>query len=195
MAKRIVDVVMAGLGLACLSPLFLGIAVLIRVSSPGPVFHRAARVGKDGKIFRLYKFRSMVVNAAKVGPGITCAGDPRVTPLGRWLRRLKLDELPQLINVLCGEMSFVGPRPEDPRYVAQYTAEQQQVLRVRPGITSAASAHYPHEEQLLTGVDWESTYRRIILPAKLQIELDYLRRRTLWSDFLVIGQTLQVLLR
>jgi lipopolysaccharide/colanic/teichoic acid biosynthesis glycosyltransferase len=194
-AKRIVDIVMAGLGLACLSPLFLGIAVLIRVSSPGPVFHRAARAGKDGKIFRLYKFRSMVVNAAKVGPGITCAGDPRVTPLGRWLRRLKLDELPQLVNVLCGEMSFVGPRPEDPRYVAQYTPEQQQVLRVRPGITSAASVRYPHEEQLLTGVDWESTYRRIILPAKLQIELDYLRRRTLWSDFLVIGQTIQVLLR
>ncbi len=194
MAKRIFDVLVAGFGLICLSPLFLVVAVLIKVSSPGPVFYQAERVGKDGKTFRLYKFRSMVVDAAKVGPGITRAGDLRVTLAGRWLRRMKLDELPQLINVVRGEMSLVGPRPEDPRYVAYYTPEQRQVLTVLPGITSVASVRYRHEEMLLTGNDWENTYRQIVMPAKLQIELDYLRRRTLWSDLLIIGQTMQALL-
>ncbi len=168
----------AAVGLLLLSPLFCLIALWIKLTSPGPVFYRARRVGKHGVLFSLYKFRSMVVNADRRGPGITAAGDARITPAGRFLRRARLDELPQLLNVLKGEMSLVlpapgpqaqvsaacpersrrveglvGPWPEDPRYVAHYMPEQRQVLAVRPGITSAASLAYRHEEQVLSGVD------------------------------------------
>ena len=124
--------------------------------------------------FRLYKFRRMVSDADKQGPGITATGDSRITRVGRFLRRTKIDELPQLINVLSGDMSLVGPRPEDPRYVTLYTPEQRRVLAVRPGITSAASLAYRHEEQLLAGADWETVYREEVLPAKLAIDLEYL---------------------
>ncbi|MFZ1551113.1 MAG: sugar transferase, partial [Anaerolineae bacterium] len=131
----------------------------------------AVRVGQDGRPFRLYKFRSMIVGTDRQGPGITATGDPRITRVGRFLRRAKLDELPQLINVLLGDMSLVGPRPEDPRYVAFYTPEQRRVLSVHPGITSPASLAYRHEEQLLAGEDWETHYRTRVLPAKLALDL------------------------
>ncbi len=193
--RRAIDLFGAGLGIVLLSPLWALVAVTIKLDSPGPVFYRARRVGKDGKLFRLYKFRTMVTDADKYGPAITAAGDPRITRVGRLLRRTKIDELPQLLNVLKGEMSLVGPRPEDPRYVALYTEEQREILRVRPGITSAASLTYRHEELLLQGEDWERVYQTEIMPAKLAIDLEYLRHRTLWSDLVLIAKTILSMLR
>jgi lipopolysaccharide/colanic/teichoic acid biosynthesis glycosyltransferase len=186
---RLLDVTVSVVGLIVLAPLFLVLAIAVKCSSPGPVLHRGRRCGKDGRPFTLYKFRSMVVDAAQRGPRITASGDPRVTSVGRFLRRTKLDELPQLFNTLIGDMSLVGPRPEDPGYVASYSADQRQVLRVKPGITSPATLLHCHEEELLTGPDWEETYRRKILPAKLEIELAYLRRRTLGEDLRVLAHT------
>lgn len=188
-ARRVFDGLMSALGLILLSPLLLLLAAWVKVDSRGPVLYRARRVGKDGHIFALYKFRSMVVDADKQGPGITVSADRRVTHAGRFLRRTKLDELPQLINVFKGEMSLVGPRPEDPRYVALYTPEQRRVLAVRPGITSAASLAFRHEEQLLGGANWEEIYREQVMPAKLAIDLAYLERRTLLSDLRLILRT------
>lgn len=186
---RFIDLLASGLGIVLLSPLFLVIAAGIKLGTPGPVFYRATRAGRDGVPFRLYKFRSMVMGADKSGPGITAAGDRRITPVGQFLRKTKLDELPQLLNVLKGDMSLVGPRPEDPRYVALYTAEQRRVLAVRPGITSAASLAYRHEEQLLKGENWEMIYCTQVLPDKLAIDLAYLAQRTLASDLKLIFQT------
>lgn len=193
--RRALDVGAAALGLLVLSPVLGGIALAVKLYDRGPVCYRAARIGKDGQPFRLYKFRSMVVGADRQGPGITVGGDRRVTPLGRRLRRTKLDELPQLLNVLRGEMSLVGPRPEDPRYVALYTPGQRAVLRVRPGITSAASLLYRHEEQVLAGADWEARYRDEVMPAKIAIDLDYLARRSLRSDLGLIARTVVAMVR
>lgn len=187
--KRAFDVVVAAATLLILWPLFALIALAIGVTSPGPILYRATRVGQNGQLFKLYKFRSMVVDADKQGPGITTAGDSRVTPVGRILRRTKLDELPQFINVLRGDMSLVGPRPEDPRYVALYTPEQTEVLRVRPGITSPASVYYRDEEALLSGPDWEKQYVEKVMPAKLAIDLEYARGATLWRDMDILWRT------
>ena len=187
---RIVDIIAAAIGLVLLSPVWLLIAILIRLDSKGASFYGATRVGRNGELFCLYKFRSMVVDADKQGPGITTQGDRRVTRMGAFLRRTKLDELPQLWNVLKGDMSLVGPRPEDPRYVALYTPEQRAIFQARPGITSAASLTYRHEERLLSGPDWEEVYRTQVMPAKIAIDLDYLAQRTLFSDLKLIGQTI-----
>lgn len=187
--RRSVDILLSLGALLVLGPLFLLIAIAVKSDSSGPVFYLAQRTGRNGQLFRLFKFRSMVTGADRHGPGVTISGDSRVTRMGRFLRRTKLDELPQLWNVLRGDMSLVGPRPEDPRYVALYTAQQRRVLSVRPGITSAASLAFRHEEQLLTGPNWEEKYRTEVLPAKLAIDLDYLDRRTLVSDFGLIFKT------
>lgn len=195
MMMRLIDVLAAALGLLILSPLLLALALWVKLSSPGPIFYRARRVGRGGQLFHLYKFRTMVADADRQGPGITTAGDSRITPVGRFLRRTKLDELPQLLNVLKGEMSLVGPRPEDPRYVALYNAEQQRVLQVRPGITSPASLQYRNESELLRGRDWETVYTQEILPHKLALELDYLQKRSVWRDLGLIGQTVLSLWR
>jgi len=190
-AKRLFDMVVSGAALVALSPVLGGLALGVKLSSPGPVFYQATRVGRGGKLIKVYKFRSMVTGADKTGPGVTTAGDARVTPLGRILRRYKLDELPQLINVLRGEMSLVGPRPEDPRYVALYTPEQRLVLQVAPGITSPASLYYRDEEALLHGQDWETQYIQQIMPAKLAIDLDYVKNANLGQDMLIIWKTFQ----
>jgi len=190
---RLLDLVVSLVGLITLSPLFLLVTVLIKLDSHGPVFYRPHRVGKDGQLFRLYKFRTMVADADRYGPGITTAGDRRVTLVGRFLRCTKIDELPQLINVFRGAMSLVGPRPEDPQYVKYYTCEQCQVLSVKPGITSLASIRYRHEEQMLQGPDWERLYLDQILPNKLSIELDYLPRRTFSSDLSILWKTVVAL--
>ncbi len=187
---RLFDFLMALTGLIILCPLFLVISLFVKLSSPGPVLHQGQRVGTGGGLFNLYKFRTMAVGADKMGPAITPTNDPRVTKVGRILRRTKLDEIPQLINVLKGDMSFVGPRPEDPRYVSIYTADQQRILAVRPGITSAASLTYRHEEKLLSGPDWEKVYRDEVLPAKLAIDLVYFSNRTFFSDLLLIFRTI-----
>jgi lipopolysaccharide/colanic/teichoic acid biosynthesis glycosyltransferase len=188
--RRWLDVFVSLVGLIVLSPLALLVAALIKLDSPGPVFYRAERIGRGGQPFHLLKFRSMVSDADRHGPAVTTAGDDRVTRVGRLLRRTKIDELPQLVNVLRGEMSLVGPRPEDPRYVALYSPEQRRVLEARPGITSPASVRYRHEESLLQGPDWERTYIGRVMPHKLEIELDYLARRSLWTDLGILWQTL-----
>lgn len=193
MTKRLFDAVAAGAGLALLSPLLLGIALAVRTHDGGPALYRARRVGKDGQEFQLLKFRTMTPNADGTGPAVTRQGDVRVTRLGRFLRRTKLDELPQLLNVLQGDMSLVGPRPEDPRYVALYTPEQRQVLSVRPGITSAASLEYREEEALLVGPNWEREYREKVMPDKIAIDLAYIRDRSLWSDLRLIARTIRAI--
>ena len=182
---RWVDGLCAAAGLILLSPVLAGAALAVKLSSPGPVLHRAVRVGRAGNPFAMLKFRTMVLGAV-AGPGITSAEDPRVTPVGHVLRRWKLDELPQLVNVLRGEMSLVGPRPEDPRYVARYTPEQRRVLRVRPGLTSPASLRFSREESMLTGEDWETAYLQRILPAKLSEDLEYLEHRSARSDLTIL---------
>lgn len=195
MAKRLFDLIASAGGLLLLSPLLLLIAAAVRLESPGPALHSAVRVGRGGRGFTLYKFRTMALNAAQTGPGITVSSDPRVTRVGRFLRRWKLDELPQLLNVLRGEMSIVGPRPEDPRYVALYTPEQREVLTVRPGITSPASVRFRNEEALLSGPDWERRYTEEIMPAKLALDLEYVRQVSLRRDLAVLLETLAALLR
>ena len=193
--KRAFDFLFSAFFLFPLFPFFLLIALLIKLSSPGPVFYRGLRVGKDGHPFRIFKFRTMTADAATRGPGITTGDDLRITRIGHILRKTKIDELPQLINVVMGEMSLVGPRPEDPRYVALYTPEQRKVLSVCPGITSPASLQYRHEESLLKGDGWERTYLATILPRKLEIELAYLERRTFLTDIQLIVRTLLALFR
>jgi len=194
-AKRTFDVIVSGVAIIALSPLLLVIALLVRFTSRGPVLYRATRSGRNGALFKLYKFRSMVANADKLGPGITAAGDRRITRVGRILRRTKLDELPQLFNVLRGDMSIVGPRPEDPRYVALYTAEQRRVLQFRPGITSLASIRYRNEAEALKTQDWETVYIQQVMPEKLAIDLEYASRATLRLDLLIIARTLLALFR
>ncbi len=191
--RRLLDVTAAGMGLVILSPLLLLLALLVRLTSPGPALYRGRRVGRDGREFRLLKLRTMQAGADRLGPGLTLDQDPRITPLGRWLRVHRLDELPQLWNVLVGDMSLVGPRPEDPRYVAHYTPEQREVLRVRPGITGPAQIAFRNEaERLRHAADPEATYLQEIMPAKLAIDLAYLRRRTVWSDLGLLFSTLRL---
>src|SRR5260221_775002 len=191
--KRAFDIVLSALGLVLVSPLMLLIAIANYLMSPGPIFYRAPRLGLHGRTFYIYKFRTMIVNADKIGPKLTVAGDSRITPIGRILRRTKLDELPQLINVLRGDMSLVGPRPEDPRYVALYTPRQRAVLDVHPGITSPATVHYKDEQSLLVGADWETQYINEILPAKLAIDLEYAKRPSLQQDIALITDTVKAL--
>jgi lipopolysaccharide/colanic/teichoic acid biosynthesis glycosyltransferase len=191
--RRSLDLLASAVGLVLLTPIFIVIILAIKAIDSGPVFYRATRVGKGNQPFQLYKFRTMIVDADRRGPAITAHGDARITPIGRWLRRTKLDELPQILNVLLGEMSLVGPRPEDPRYVALYSSQQRQVLDVRPGITSAASLAYRHEERMLAGHDWETLYREQIMPAKLSIDLDYITRRTVIHDLLLIVYTIRAI--
>lgn len=189
---RLFDAVISAAGLILLAPLLAAVALAVKLSSPGPVFHRAIRVGRNGVLFDLYKFRSMHVTQG--GPFITKAGDPRVTATGRLLRRTKIDELPQLVNVLKGEMSLVGPRPEDPRYVAMYDAGQRRILSVRPGLTSPASLSFASEEDQLVGDDWERFYVERLMPEKLRIDLAYLERRSFWSDLGIIARTIAAVL-
>lgn len=189
MLKRLFDIVTSGISLLLLLPFMAILALMVKLNSPGPVFYHAKRTGRFGEPFWLLKFRSMVVNADQMGPAVTGANDPRVTRIGRFLRRSKLDELPQLLNVLRGDMSLVGPRPEDSRYVALYTNEQRQVLNVRPGITSPASLAYRNEETTLVGEDWEKYYIEHVMPAKLAIDLDYARSASLLKDIKIILKT------
>jgi lipopolysaccharide/colanic/teichoic acid biosynthesis glycosyltransferase len=193
MAKRLLDVVAAALGLLLLFPVFLAIAVAIKLESPGPVFFRQERVGRHGRPFRIFKFRTMAVAPAAGGPQVTAAGDSRVTPVGAWLRRFKLDELAQLIDVVRGTMSLVGPRPEVPRFVEHYPPEwRERLLSVRPGITDFASVRYRDEGELLAAAaDPEREYIEVVLPAKLQYALDYVDNPTMGTDLRVLGLTLR----
>lgn len=188
--KRVFDIIASGLGLLILSPLFLVIAVWVKLDSPGPVFYKQVRVGRNNKDFYLYKFRSMRVGSDKKGL-ITVGGrDPRVTRSGYYIRKYKLDEFPQLINVFKGDMSLVGPRPEVRKYVDLYTPEQMHVLDVRPGITDLASIRYRNENELLAKAsDPEQYYRDIVMQDKLRINLEYVRNHSFLGDIRLIFNT------
>lgn len=188
--KRAFDIVASGVGLILLSPLFFILAVWIKIDSKGPVFYRQVRVGRGNKDFRLFKFRSMRPDSDKLGL-ITVGGhDPRVTRSGYYIRKYKLDEFPQLINVFLGNMSLVGPRPEVRKYVEMYTPDQMRVLSVRPGITSLASIRYRNENDLLAAADDpDRVYVEKIMPDKLSIDLEYVERANLWNDIKIIFST------
>ncbi len=188
--KRLFDILASGLGLLCLSPLFAILAIWIKADSRGPVFYRQVRVGRGNRDFRIFKFRSMRPDSDK-GRLITVGGhDPRVTRSGYYIRKYKLDELPQLINVFIGDMSLVGPRPEVRRYVDMYSPEQMRVLEVRPGITSLASIRYRNENEILAASDDpDRTYVEKVMPDKLAIDLEYVADASLINDIRLIFST------
>jgi len=188
--KRSFDIVMSLLGLVVCSPLLLIMAVWIKLDSPGPVFYRGVRVGRFGRPFRIFKFRSMVVDAEKIGAASTSGDDPRVTPSGRFIRKWKLDELSQLFNVLLGDMSLVGPRPEVQKFVDMYTDEERAILDVRPGITDWASIWNADEGTVLAGAaDPDEAYQRLIRPTKLSLQLRYVQHHNLWIDLKILTFT------
>lgn len=195
MAKRLFDMLVSVFALAMLLPFFAVVALWIRLDSPGPVFFRQERVGRHGRLFRIHKFRTMAHTPTPMGLQITVGADPRITRAGRWLRQSKLDELPQLIDVLLGSMSLVGPRPEVARYVAMYPADlKAKVLSVRPGITDPVSVQFADESQLLArAADPEREYVEVVMPAKLRAAAAYVDRASLWTDLAVLARTLQLL--
>jgi len=197
MLKRAFDLVGALGGLIVLSPLLIGVALAVKVLMPGPVFFRQVRVGRHGVPFRIFKFRTMSGEQPKTGPILTIGADPRITPLGRFLRESKIDELPQLFNVLLGEMSLVGPRPEVQKYVDTWTAEQKEiVLSVRPGLTGPASVKFHDQTALLAQYpDPEKAYIEVVLPEKLKLCMDYVRDGTVLTDISLIIRTILTLFR
>jgi len=193
MLKRPFDIVLASLMLAVMWPVLLVVAVLIKLDSAGPVFFRGVRVGRHGRPFRIFKFRTMVMNAEKMGGPSTAADDSRITRMGRFVRRFNLDELPQLLNVLKGEMSLVGPRPEVPQYVALFTEEEKRILSVRPGITDWATLWIGNEGKWLEGSgDPEKVYMEKLWPEKHRLQLEYVRRQSFWVDCEIMLKTLKV---
>lgn len=192
--KRIFDIVVSFVGLVILSPLFLILAIAIARDSKGPVFFKQTRVGRNEVPFKIYKFRTMVEDAEARGMQLTVGDDSRITKVGTFLRKTKIDELPQLINVFKGEMSFVGPRPEVPKYVGLYTEDQRQVLMVRPGITDLASIEYRNESELLATADNpEKVYIEEVMPRKIELNKEYIRNMSLVSDMRIILKTIAVL--
>ena len=185
----------AAVGVVVTSPIVLVGALAVKLDSPGPAFYRSTRVGLHGRTFFMYKLRSMRAGADAQGPAVTVDADPRVTRVGRVLRRLKIDELPQLVNVVKGDMSLVGPRPEAPEYVKLYTPEQRRVLDVRPGITGEAVTVYVDEESMLTGADAEATYRDKVMQEKLALDLDYVRHQGFGRDMRILVRTAGLLVR
>lgn len=189
--KRLFDLAVSIIGLIILSPLFLAIAAWIKLDSRGPVFYRGKRVGLGGRTFRIYKFRTMVANAEQLGGPSTANDDRRITRAGRFLRKYKLDELPQLINVVIGHMSLVGPRPEVKEYVDLFTGEEKAILSVRPGITDWASLWNPDEGAVLAGAeDPEKVYLEKIRPTKVRLQLKYVRERSFLVDLSILMKTI-----
>jgi len=192
MAKRLFDIIFSFLGLVITTPLLGLIALLIKLDSKGPVFYRGKRVGRFGSPFRIFKFRSMVEKAEELGGSSTASDDPRLTKIGKFLKKYQLDELPQLINVLKGEMSLVGPRPEVKKYVDMMAEEERKtVLSVRPGMTDLASLWNFHEGEILKGSpDPEKTYMEKIRPTKIKLQLEYVKNRSFWLDLKIILKTI-----
>jgi len=196
MLKHLFDIVFSFVGLLILSPLFLIISILIKKEDGGPIFYPGTRIGRFGEPFKMYKFRTMVVNADKIGGHSTADDDPRLLKIGKFLRKCKLDELPQLINVLKGDMSFVGPRPEVQHYVNMFTEEEKAILSVRPGITDWASLWNSDEGAILAGSkDPEKTYMEEIRPEKMRLQLKYVREQSFWVDMRIIFLTLLKLIK
>jgi len=196
MIKRLFDLFFSLIGVIILSPLLLVLAILIKISSPGPVFYRGIRAGKNRKNFKIFKFRTMVVNAEKMGGPSTALDDPRLTRIGKFLRKWKLDELPQLFNVIKGDMSLVGPRPEVLEYANLYQGEEKIVYRVKPGITDFASLWDIHEEEVLKGSpDPEKTYLEKIRPEKVRLQMKYVKEMSFWTDIKIIWRTFLKLIK
>lgn len=192
--KRLLDIAVALAGIVLFAPVWILAACLVKLTSRGPVFFRQERMGRAFRPFQIYKFRTMVPDAARRGGQITYASDPRITPIGRILRNTKIDELPQLFNVLAGDMSLVGPRPEVPKYVEMFRTDYEEVLRVRPGITDPASIKFRHEAEILgRAADPEKEYVERILPEKLRLAKDYVRQASLWYDIVLVMKTIHVL--
>lgn len=194
MFKRLFDLSFASAGLILLSPLFLALAIWVKLGSDGPVFYRGTRVGLNGRLFRIMKFRTMVVNAEKIGGPSTSSDDLRVTHVGAFLRRYKLDELPQLINVVSGDMSLVGPRPEVESEVAEYDGNARRLLSMRPGITDYSSIRFRNEGEILKGhVDSHKAYKELIQPEKIRLGLQYVDDHNLFVDIKLIFMTLRII--
>jgi lipopolysaccharide/colanic/teichoic acid biosynthesis glycosyltransferase len=191
--KRAFDIAGATFGLIVLSPILAGIALAIKITDPGPIFYRGIRTGRYGKPFRIYKFRSMVVNAEQCGGTTTGQSDSRITRVGSFLRKYKFDELPQLINVLVGDMSFVGPRPEVAEYTNQYNQEEQRILSVRPGITDYSSIEFHDLQQVVGHEAPDETYRNRVLPRKMELRLRYAREQSFLGDMKILLLTFWVL--
>jgi lipopolysaccharide/colanic/teichoic acid biosynthesis glycosyltransferase len=192
MVKRFFDVVVSAIGLLLLSPAFLLLALVIKLDSHGPVFYRGVRVGRNGRHFNIYKFRSMVADAEKRGAASTSTSDLRVTRSGHFIRKLKIDELSQLINVFLGDMSIVGPRPEVQKFVDKYTEEEKLILSVRPGITDWSSLKFHNEGEIIeaSGIpDADEAYEKLIRPEKLRLQLKYIKERNLWVDIKIVVST------
>ena len=186
---RSIEIIFTFLGLLLLSPLFIIISFMIKLDSKGPVYHKPSRVGQGSQLFKLFKFRTMQIDADQIGPPITTVNDSRITRIGKVLRKTKLDELPQLFNVLIGQMSLVGPRPEDPLIVKEYSEEQRKILNYKPGITSPASILFRSEEKMITAEKWEKEYLEEILTKKLEVDLNYMNSANYLSDLKVIFKT------
>jgi lipopolysaccharide/colanic/teichoic acid biosynthesis glycosyltransferase len=198
MTKRLFDLITAATGLLLFSPLFAVCALLVWRDSPGPIFYRGARIGRNGKPFYLYKFRSMIPDAEQRGGTTTSLEDARLTRVGRRLRKYKLDELPQLLNIVRGEMSWVGPRPQVAWAVARYRPEEKAVLGLRPGLTDWASIHFHNEEEIVqrSGIaDPDAAYLQLIHPEKMRLQLKYLHDRSFWVDLRILHQTARTLWR
>lgn len=196
MGKKLFDIVVSSIGLFILSPLLLWSALSIKSEDGGPIFYRGVRSGLHNKPFRIFKFRTMVINAEKLGGSSTANDDFRVTKYGKFLRKYKLDELPQLMNVLFGQMSFVGPRPEVKRFTDMYTEEEMAILSVRPGITDWASIWNSDEGSILAGADDpDRAYLELIRPTKIKLQLKYVRERSFWTDIKIIILTLLAIVR
>lgn len=193
MIKRLFDIIFSLLGLIVTLPTMLILAFLIKKECPGPAFYRGERVGKSGGIFKIFKFRSMVMNADKIGGPSTSADDPRLLKIGKFMKKYQLDELPQFINILWGDMSFVGPRPEVPSEVATYDEETKKIiLSVKPGLTDLATLENVHEGEILRGAaDPHEAYRKLIQPQKLKLAKEYVIKRSFWLDMKIIIKTLK----
>ena len=194
--KRLLDITCSVAGLLLLCPLMIPIAILIRLEDGGPIFYKGERVGRNGNLFKMFKFRSMVVNADKLGPSSTSAEDPRITRIGHFLRKYKLDELPQLLNVLRGDMSIVGPRPEVKYFTDMYTEDEMIILSVKPGITDWASIWNCDEGSILAGSrDPDRAYFELIRPTKLALQMKYVKERSFWVDLKIILLTLLAVIK
>ena len=191
MIKRLFDIIFSFFGLIIVSPILGVIAILIKISSPGPVFYKGERVGRYGKLFKIYKFRTMISDAEKAGIWSTSVNDPRLTKIGKFLKKYQIDELPQLINVLKGEMSLVGPRPQVPWAVELYNEEEKTLLNLRPGMTDWASLWNFHEGEILKGSkDADKDYLEKIHPEKMRLALEYARHHSFWIDLKIILKTI-----
>lgn len=191
MIKRLFDLLFASLGLMMLAPLFACIALIIKLDSNGPIFFRQVRVGQFNKNFKIYKFRTMCTNAERIGALVSTGDDPRITKVGSFLRRYKLDELPQLLNVVKGEMSLVGPRPEVSRYVDKFSKDYAEILKIKPGITDFAALEYRDENELLNGVeDPDKIYVEKILPDKIVYYRRYIEEMGFFTDILILYKTM-----